>query len=354
MGLVNLDAGNVVGLVALGLVGGILGGFVGGGGAFVMVPGMMSLGGEGLVSVGSNLLHRLGRMTTSARRRAALRRVDWKLLVLLAIPSLLGVEAGRLASALLRARFGPAAADLYISAVVIVVLAAVARMLLRDLLSSRRRPAPGALSVKGVMQRLRPLHVPPVIRFPESSVVVSLWLVLGIGFVSGWFGGTVALGGFLTVPAMIYLLGAPVSAAIATDLALVLIIGLYGTVTYAARGHVDLRATLLLYFGSILGFHLGLLGTRLVREAPVRLVTCVVLILVGVSRLLAVPLTCAAGGWIALGGGARTALRVASLATLFGGGALLLALVLGAVSRALWDHATSATGAPSEERRASP
>jgi hypothetical protein len=353
MGLVNLDPGNVVGLVALGLIGGILGGFVGGGGAFVMVPGMMSLGGEGLVSVGSNLLHRMGRMTTSARRRAALQRVDWKLLTVLAIPCVAGVEVGRLASALLRARFGPAAADLYISVVVIVVLAAVARMLARDLLASHRRPEPGALSVKGVMQRLRPLHVPPVIRFPGSSVVVSLWLVLGIGFVAGWFGGTVALGGFLTVPAMIYLLGAPVSAAIATDLALVLIVGLYGTVSYAARGHVDLRATLLLYFGSILGFHLGLLGTRLVREVPVRVVTCVVLGLVGVSRLLALPLTCAAGGWLTLGSGARTALHVASLAALFGGGALLLALVLGAVTRALWEHVTSAPQRRSGEGEAS-
>ncbi|MBI5477516.1 MAG: sulfite exporter TauE/SafE family protein [Deltaproteobacteria bacterium] len=330
----------MVGLVALGLIGGILGGFVGGGGAFVMVPGMMSLGGEGLASVGSNLLHRLGRMTTSARRRAALRRVDWKLLVLLAIPSVAGVEVGRLASAVLRARLGPAAADLYISVVVIVVLAAVARMLVRDLLSSRRRPpAASRLSLKGVMQHLRPLHVPPVIRFPVSSVVVSLWLVLGIGFAAGWFGGTIALGGFLTVPAMIYLLGAPASAAIATDLALVLIIGVYGTVSFAARGHVDLRATLLLYFGSIVGFQLGMLGTRLVREVPVRVVTCVVIGLVVVSRLLALPLVGAAGGWFALGGGTRTALHVASLVALFAGGALLVVMVVGAVVRAVWDGA---------------
>jgi hypothetical protein len=344
MGLVNLDPGNVVGLVALGLIGGILGGFVGGGGAFVMVPGMMSLGGEGLVSVGSNLLHRLGRMSTSARRRAAFGRVDWKLLVLLALPSVAGVEVGRLASALLRARFGRAAADLYVSLIAIVVLAAVTRMLLRDLLAGRRRAPARGLSVKGVMQRLRPLHVPPVIRFPNSSVVVSLWLVLGIGFVAGWFGGTIALGGFLTVPAMIYLLGAPASAAIATDLALVLIIGVYGTASYAARGHVDLRATLLLYFGSILGFHLGMLGTRLVREAPVRVVTCVVLGLVVVSRLLALPRTCAAGGWIALGTNVSAALHVAGLVALFGGGALLVALVVGAVARAVWDRATDGVG----------
>ncbi|HEY3357024.1 MAG TPA: sulfite exporter TauE/SafE family protein [Polyangia bacterium] len=337
MGLVNLDPLGVVGLVALGLIGGILGGFVGGGGAFVMVPGLMSLGGEGLCSVGSNLLHRLGRMATSDRRRSALRRVDLKLLAVLALPSLAGVEAGRVASSLLRLRFGRVAADLYISVVVIIVLGAVTRMLVLDLMRSRRRPAPArSLSVKGVMQRLRPLHVPPVIRFPASNVVVSLWLVLGIGFVAGWFGGTIALGGFLTVPALIYLLGAPASTAIATDLSLVLVVGIYGAVSFAARGYVDLRATMLLYLGSIVGFHLGMLGTRLVREGPIRVVTCIVLGLVVLSRLVALPLTCAAGGWLPLAAGARTALSVCSLAALFGGGALLVAMVVGAVGRAIW------------------
>ena len=339
MGVIDLNAGSVVGLIALGLFGGIVGGFVGGGGAFVMVPGMMSLGGEGLVAVGSNLLHRLGRMTTSARRRAALRRVDVKLLVVLAIPSLLGVEAGRMVSALLRARFGRAAADLYVALVVIAVLTLVTRMLLLDLLRSRRPHAARPHSVKGVLQRLRPLHVPPVIRFPTSNVVVSLWLVLAIGFVGGWFGGTIALGGFLAVPAMIYLLGAPASIAIATDLSLVFIIGAYGAISYAARGYVDLRATLLLYLGSILGFHLGMLGTRLVREEPIRIVTCAVLGLVVVSQVVALPLTCAAGGWLALGAGARTALKVASLVALFGGGALVVAMVVGAVVREAWTRA---------------
>src|SRR5512147_1107838 len=95
MGFIGLDPAHVAGLVALGLIGGVVGGFVGGGGAFVMVPGLMSLGADGLVAVGTNLLHRLGRMATSQRRRNALHNVDRRLLLVLAVPSLLGVEAGR-------------------------------------------------------------------------------------------------------------------------------------------------------------------------------------------------------------------------------------------------------------------
>jgi uncharacterized membrane protein YfcA len=344
MAPIHFDPLIVVGLVALGLIGGTLGGFVGGGGAFVMVPGLMGLGSEGLVSVGSTLLHRLGRMATSKRRHSALRRVDPKLLGFLAAPSLVGIEVGRGVTALFKAHCGRAAADLYVSAVVIVVIGAVTLMLVTDLWRSRYpAPIPRPLSVKGVMQRLRPLHVPPVVSFPGSNIVVSLWLVLGIGLVAGWFGGTIALGGFLTVPALIYLLGTPASVAIATDLSLVLVMGLYGTIAYAARGYVNLHATLLLYLGSIPGFHLGVLGTRLMRQVPIRVVTCLMLGLVGVSRLLALPLICADCRWFVLCGGAHSALRIASLAVIFGAGAFVLVLVTGTVLRATWSRTDSCT-----------
>jgi uncharacterized membrane protein YfcA len=345
MHLVPVESVSVVGLVALGLVGGILGGFVGGGGAFVMVPGLMGLGVNGLTAVGSNLLHRLGRMATSKRRHGALRRADLKMLALLALPSVAGVEVGRGVTSLLGASYGSAVADMHVSAVIIVVLGAVTHVLVMDYWRSRRRaPLARPLSVRGVMRRLRPLRMPPVIQFPASNVVVSLWLVLAIGFVAGWFGGTIALGGFLTVPALIYLLGMPASVAIATDLSLVLIVGAYGTVTYAVRGQVDLHATLLLYLGSIPGFHLGMVGTRLMREAPIRIASCIVLGLVGFSRLLALPILCADAGWSTLGPGIRVVLHAASLATLFGAGALVVALVGGVVARAVWTRSAHSLG----------
>ncbi|MBN1608374.1 MAG: sulfite exporter TauE/SafE family protein [Polyangiaceae bacterium] len=345
MQFVPVETVNVVGLIALGLVGGMLGGFVGGGGAFVMVPGLMGLGVDGLTAVGSNLLHRLGRMATSKRRWNALRRVDPKLLVLLSLPSVAGVELGRGVTALLRERYGRAVADMHVSGVLIVVLGAVTHMLLMDLWRSRRHaPIARPLSVKGVMRRLRPLRMPPVIRFPASNVVVSLWLVLAIGFVAGWFGGTIALGGFLTVPALIYLLGMPASIAIAADLSLVLVIGAYGAVTFAVRGHVNLHATLLLYLGSIPGFHLGMVGARLMRETPIRIASCFVLGLVGFGRLLALPMLSADAGWSTLPPGVRTVLHVASLVALFGAAALVVALVGGVVARALWTRSAHALG----------
>jgi uncharacterized membrane protein YfcA len=346
MELVAADSATVVGLIAIGLAGGILGGFVRGGGAFVMVPGLMGLGSEGLTAVGSNLLHRLGRMATSARRRKALGRADLKLLLLLALPGLAGVEVGRGSAAFLRARLGRGATDLYISVVLIVFLGAVTHMLARDLWRSRypmpvRRPS----SVRGMIERLRPLHVPPMIRFPASGIVVSLWLVLGIGFVGGWFGGTVALGGFLTVPALIYLLGAPASTAIATDLALVLVVGTYAGLAFAARGWVDLRATLLLYVGSIPGFHLGMLGTRLMREMPIRIATCAVLGLVGFGRLLDLPVICSDAAWFDLGARGRLVFHTASNCVVLAAAVAVFALVAGIAIRAAWTRsAYSALG----------
>lgn len=335
------DTATVVGLIAIGLAGGILGGFIRGGGAFVMVPGLMGLGSEGLSAVGSNLLHRLGRMATSGRRHKAFGRADRRLLLLLVLPSLVGIEVGRGSAALLRARFGRGATDLYISVLLILFLGAVIHMLARDLLRSRHpAPARRPSSVKTMIERLRPLHVPPMIRFPASNIVVSLWLVLGIGFVTGWFGGTIALGGFLTVPALIYLLGTPAAVAIATDLALIFVIGSYGALVFAVRGWVDVRATLLLYVGSIPGFHLGMLGTRLMREMPIRVATCVVLGLVALGRLLDLPVICSDAAWFHIGPQVRLVLHSASNGVVLGGAAAVMILVAGVAIRAAWTRST--------------
>ena len=55
---INLDAVNMVYLFLVGFVGGLVSGFIGSGGAFVMTPAMMSMGVPGLVAVASNMCHK--------------------------------------------------------------------------------------------------------------------------------------------------------------------------------------------------------------------------------------------------------------------------------------------------------
>jgi len=88
---------------------------------------------------------------------------------------------------------------------------------------------------------------------------------------------------------MIYIFGIPTSVATGTELYLALYMGLFGALNYALEGLVDIRLTLLLYLGSLLGIHVGVYGVKVVSEKIIRLATGVIIILCVISRGINVP-----------------------------------------------------------------
>jgi hypothetical protein len=89
---------------------------------------------------------------------------------------------------------------------------------------------------------------------------------------------------------MIYIFGVPAAVAAGSELFLAMFMGAYGALTYAFAGMVDIRLTLLLYAGSLLGIHIGAYGTKVVKEIYIRLVTSVIILLCVISRAVAVPI----------------------------------------------------------------
>jgi hypothetical protein len=128
-----------------------------------------------------------------------------------------------------------------------------------------------------------------MINFPTAGVKVSLWIILLIGTAVGFMAGTIGVGGFVGVPAMIYIFGVPTVVAAGTELFLAMFMGAWGAFNYALAGFVDLRLTLLLYGGSLVGIYFGAIGTHLVKELYIRLVTAILILLCCVSRGLAIP-----------------------------------------------------------------
>lgn len=93
--------------------------------------------------------------------------------------------------------------------------------------------------------------------------VLLLLLVGGIGgFLSGMFG---VGGGIIMVPLLIWLIGLDQRRAAATSLVAIVPAAISGTVQYAAAGHLDIVAGLLIAAGGIAG---SLVGTRLLRTLP--------------------------------------------------------------------------------------
>ena len=110
-----------------------------------------------------------------------------------------------------------------------------------------------------------------------------------MGFATGMLAATIAVGGFIGVPGMIYVLGASGLVASATELVIAFAMGLGGTINWAMHGMVDIRLTLIILAGSLLGVQLGAIGTTIVREHMIKIVMGTIMLIVAVSRALAVP-----------------------------------------------------------------
>ncbi|MFH0813202.1 MAG: sulfite exporter TauE/SafE family protein [Pseudomonadota bacterium] len=301
---IQIDILTAIQVVFLGLIGGVLSGFIGSGGAFFMTPGMMNLGVQGVVAVASNITHKFGKAMMGSKKHGEMGNVDKRLGIFLILTSFVGIRIAVFINSLLFEGGGDshgagkgAASNLYISMVFICILSLVAISMLRDALKSAREEEGGGPSKK-IAEYLSYLRLPPTIYFPVSDVKVSLWIILGVGLATGYLAGTIGVGGFIGVPAMIYVFGVPTAVAAGTELYLAMFMGAFGAINYVYQGYVDIRLTMLMYLGSLIGVYIGAYGTKVVKEVMIRIVTGVVIILCVISRAIAVPMYLRQLGWV--------------------------------------------------------
>ncbi len=220
---------------------------------------------------------------------------------------------------------GSAASDLYISLVFICILSLVALSMLRDALSPSDEGAGPSMKIANFLARL---HIPPYINFPVADVRVSLWLLLGVGLATGYLAGTIGVGGFIGVPAMIYVFGVPTAVAAGSELYLAMFMGGWGALNYAYQGFVDIRLTMLLYLGSLIGIFVGAYGVKVVKELMIRIVTGTIILLCVFSRGIAVPMYLRQLGWITMNPDWDVYFNQASKAMLFVAGISGMAIIL--------------------------
>jgi len=326
-------------VILLGFIGGILSGFIGSGGAFFMTPGMMNLGVAGPVAVASNIAHKFGKAMIGSRRHSELGNVDKKLSFFMLITAFVGI---RLAVWVMKLLFktegdshgagGSAGADLYISLVFAIVLSLVSVSILRDIMRTRNSVDTGP-SMK-VVNSLARLKLYPIINFPVADVRVSLWVILVCGLATGYLAGTIGVGGFIGVPAMIYIFGVPATVAAGSELYLAMYMGAFGALNYAYEGMVDIRLTLLLYLGSLLGIYIGAYGTKVVKEVIIRLVTAVIILLCVLGRVVAIPVYLQQLGYIDMDPGYNGYFNLASKLLLYMSGVIGAAIICWHVIRA--------------------
>src|ERR1051326_1569348 len=208
-------------LAIVGFIIGILGGFFGVGGSFIAGPALRLMGVDWNFAVGTDLAHIVGKSVVAAKRHRALGNVDLKLGFIMAIGTIVGAELGaQLIQVLKRA----GNVNVVVSAVSIVVYVSISSFMIwesRKTLKSAKgkRPSAGKQDhsvFQPVTRGIQRLKIWPIIDLPVSGVrAISLWIVLGVALVGGFFSGFLGGGaGYIRMPSMVYILGIPTHLAV--------------------------------------------------------------------------------------------------------------------------------------------
>jgi uncharacterized membrane protein YfcA len=277
-------------LAGVGFLVGIMGGFFGVGGGFIAGPLMFWLGVPMNFVVGTDLAHMTGKSIVAAKRHRSLGHVDIKLGLIMIAGTILGVECGAQVIEMLQAS---GRVDTVVGVAYVVILLIISIFTAWESLRALRMIRTENLDVKeamgfeGITRHAQKFKIPPMISLPASGIgSISVWLIVGVGFITGLLAGVLGVGGgFVRMPMLIYVLGIPTHVAIGTDLFEIMISAGYGTLTHALKGNVDIMMALVMHTGAAMGAQIGAVLTRFFSGPRIRLLFSV-LPLIGVLMVL--------------------------------------------------------------------
>ncbi len=255
---------NPVYLVVVGFVIGILGGFFGVGGSFIAGPALRLMGVDWNYAVGTDLAHIVGKSIVAARKHRTLGNVDLKLGMIMALGTIGGAEGGaQLIQALKRA----GNVNIVVSWVAIVVYAGISIFMLWESHTTLRLH-----KGQSVTKKIQRMKIWPMISLPTSGIQISLWTILVVAVVGGFFSGFLGGGaGYIRMPSMVYVLGVPTHLAVGTDLFEIVISASYGTFSHAIKGNVDILIALVMHTGAVIGAQIGVVATQYFTGPKIRL-----------------------------------------------------------------------------------
>lgn len=130
-------------------------------------------------------------------------------------------------------------------------------------------------------------RLPYKMRFPRSKLYISALVPISIGFVGGILASILGIGGgFLLVPAMIYILGMPTILAVGTSLFQIIFTTAAATMMHATLNYtVDIMLGLILIIGGVIGSQFGIVFARVIKPNHAR--TILAILILAVSARLA-------------------------------------------------------------------
>lgn len=254
-------------LLGLGGVVGFLSGMFGVGGGFLITPLLLFIGVPPGVAVATGANQVVASSISGVLAQLKRKAVDFRMGFVLLIGGLLGSLAGVKVFNLMTAL---GQVDLFVQLSYVLFLGLIGGMMfvesLRALLRSRK--------AGGRVVRRAHIHtwvhgLPLKMKFRTSGLYISVLPPILVGAIVGFLAAIMGVGGgFILVPAMIYLLGMPTKVVIGTSLFQIIFVSAFTTVAHAVNSHtVDMLLALLLILGGVVGAQIGArVGLRMKAE----------------------------------------------------------------------------------------
>ena len=274
-------------LVILG-VGAFLGlimGLVGVGGGFLLTPIMMFLGIPPPVAVASVANQLVAPSVSGVLSHWKRSNVDFKMGTVLLLGGVVGSSIGVLLFNFL-GKIGQL--DFVIKSSYVIFLTLIGSLMFTESLRLILRTRKGKIS-RGKLHQHNWLHgLPFKIRFRKSKLYISILLPILIGVIVGILAALMGIGGgFIIVPAMIYLLGMPTSLVVGTSLFQIIFVAANTTILQASQNQtVDIVLATILLLGSVVGVQIGSRYTNILRGEYLRLILSSIIIMVSLKLLV--------------------------------------------------------------------
>jgi uncharacterized protein len=291
---------NILVLVGLGGLVGFLSGLFGVGGGFIMTPLMMMAGIPPAVAAASDSNQIVAGAASGAYAHWRLGNVDFKMGLVLLIGGVFGGTIGVQLVKVLRALGN---IEFVMKALYVLMLSTIGGAMFWESLSTLRRGTSKVMISTHKKKTSIWSRLPLQINFSQSNLRTSAIFPFFIASVVGVLAALLGVGGgFIMVPAMIYVIGMPTIVAVGTDLFQIVITTANVTLQQAITNkNVDLLLAMLLLVGSTIGAQLGAKVGRKLRGEQIRILLAIIVLIFAVKFVFDLIMT--PDNFIAVAGG---------------------------------------------------
>jgi uncharacterized membrane protein YfcA len=283
---------NILIFLAMSAAVGFLSGLFGVGGGFLMTPLLIFSGVPAAVAVGTEPAQIVASSVSGAIAQWRRRNIDFLMGGVLLAGGIVGAALGVELVGNLRRRGN---FDFFVAISYVTFLGVVGTLMLIESLNTMRKARGGILAASRRSGQHNWMHgLPFKMRFHRSKLYISAVPPLFIGLFVGLLAALMGVGGgFLMVPAMIYLLRVPTSVVLGTSLFQIVFLTAVTTVLQASQNQtVDAMLAVLLMLGGVIGAQFGALAADRFKAEQLRFLLAALVLLVGLRfawQLIAPP-----------------------------------------------------------------